>query len=65
MAEKGWYPMQTAPEQELNTVKQKYAGKQVQMDKSENGTVLNSKFKFGIQDRPIFRFIQIIVKKVL
>ena len=27
MAEKGWYPMQTAPQQELDNVKQKFAGK--------------------------------------
>ena len=27
MAEKGWYPMQNAPQQEINTVKQKFAGK--------------------------------------
>ena len=27
MAEKGWYPMQNAEEQQINNVKQKYAGK--------------------------------------
>ena len=26
MAEKGWYPMQNAGEQQINNVKQKYAG---------------------------------------
>ena len=27
MAEKGWYPMQTAGQQQLDSVKQKFAGK--------------------------------------
>ena len=27
MAEKGWYPMQSVSQQELDTVKQKFAGK--------------------------------------
>ncbi len=27
MAEKGWYPMQTAEQQKIDTAKQKYAGK--------------------------------------
>ena len=27
IAEKGWYPMQTAEQQKIDTVKQKYAGK--------------------------------------
>jgi len=27
MAEKGWYPMENAPQQQINNVKQKFAGK--------------------------------------